>query len=155
MDRRSLLVVTGSAGATLLTGCLVHAPGSEPTAETVTETPGVTTATIEILNQTSSVSDESATISFGSPVSVDGTITGNDGCYTASLETVEYEPPTLTIRVVAEPEPTTETVACTESIVSINYLVTVAVSGPAPDEIVVEHDSMEGDRVVASATRTG
>jgi hypothetical protein len=75
-------------------------------------------------------------------VRVRGTIQGEDGCKTAALGDVTYDPEAdaLAVGVVTVDRPGTEDEACTQELVFIRYEATADFSGGLPREVSVSHD---------------
>lgn len=99
-----------------------------------------------------------ATVEFvaeGNDVRVDGTIWGSDTCATAELADARYDAGAdrLTVHVVTGRRETTETVACAECIVEIDYEVVADFTGGLPDTVRVVHGRDERRTVVTTATR--
>jgi len=76
-------------------------------------------------------------------VTVNGTIRGNNGCYTARLAETTIEDDALVVRIESY-EDADEDQDCTMAIVYIEYEATVEVHGEGPGSVLVEHN---GERV--------
>jgi hypothetical protein len=156
MRRRQLLRNFGTAGLAAAAGCLGSGdPGDGPddggSTGTDTPTPGVTGTDFEVTGVESGSTEQSAGVAFDGDVTVTGTTTGRNGCYTAVLEAVAYDHPELVVTVRAEEQGGAG--GCTQALVEIDYEATVATAGPGPDTVVVEHDSMGETTTVTTATR--
>ena len=166
MERRTLLGGLSSAVIAGLAGCL--GAGSEPASEEPTESPGDPTVTdspptspsptpggtvvdtgFTVTHTANGQAVDEATVAFGDPVVVTGTIWGNDGCQTAELTGAALADGTLTVVVRETTRKSTETQACTEAIVEVDYEATVAVDGSGPSTVVVVHE--HGDERVEAA----
>jgi hypothetical protein len=157
MDRRTLLSTGGTLLAGALAGCLSSSPpADEDDTPTSTSTPTPTPAsaladtTFSVENVGAGSGENEAAVSFGDGVDVDGTISGKNGCYTASLGSASYEDGSLT--VVVESHEREGSGACTQAIVDVEYAATFAFEGPLPGEVVVEHDVDGSKTTVARAT---
>ena len=92
------------------------------------------------------------TIEFdGDAVVVEGTITGNDHCYTAELDDVSHHDGELDVLVSAVDEGGDE--ACAQEVIEIEYRATFEFEGSLPAAVVVRHDSMGDVETVARASR--
>lgn len=124
-----------------------------------TGTPGGTPAIVDrTFRRTGDCrSDEAGTasVSFGADaVTVEGCITGNDGCQQAVLKRARYDPSDDTLTVVVTTNAADETPeACTQALVYRSYEATVSFEGGLPAEVSVVHDSIGDPREVAHASR--
>lgn len=91
-----------------------------------------------------------ATVSFDDEVLVEGTIAGNDGCYTAELADAGVTDDALRVLVRAVRKGDG---MCTQSLVDIGYEASVDFEGSLPRRVVVEHDSLGEVRTVADVER--
>jgi hypothetical protein len=158
MQRRDLLATAGAAAAAALAGCLSSGTGSDPDGEpTGTDSPtpsptperGVSDSSFTVEAVGAGEVQNEATVSFDDGVTVEGTIAGRNGCYTASLAEVSYGDGTLTVRVESHERDGAD--VCTDAIVEVDYVATFALEGPAPTAVVVEHDSLDEVQTVAEA----
>lgn len=140
MQRRDALRRAGAAGATLLAGCLSRGrpPDYGGGGSTASPTPGVVDTSFEVTDRGPGGGDD-ATVTFDEDVTVEGTIRGNNGCYTAELAGASLDDGTLAVRVRAY-EDRDEDELCTQALVGIGYRATVAVAGRGPDRVVVVHE---------------
>lgn len=84
--------------------------------------------------------DESASVAFeGDTITVAGTITGNNGCYTARLADARIEDGELVVAVESY-EDADEDEMCTQALVAIEYDAVVEIDGELPGSVRVEHD---------------
>lgn len=178
MNRRDVLARTGTLALALAAGCLTN-PGDEeppdggdtPTGTPTdsptpsddpgptetpspTETPGPSAGdpTFEILGVGPGQAENSAEVSFDDGVTVEGTIGGRNGCYTARLAEAATADGTLRVLVEAY-EDRAEDEACTDALVDVEYRARFRFDGAAPSRVVVEHDSMGEVRTVADVDR--
>lgn len=75
-------------------------------------------------------------------VTVDGAIGGNDGCYSARIDTAEYDGDEDVLRTVIESYDDSRDgeTGCMECIVDIYYQATFTFEGGEPGEVDVQHD---------------
>lgn len=161
MDRRTLLYKAGvGVVAVGVAGCLGGAPraGDGTDSPSDASTPALADTHFAIESAVSGQRLDEATVSTdGSDVVVDGTIHGNNGCYTAELSdaTVEGGRLTVTVRSFERPQTGTESVACTQAIVEMGYRVTATFEGGLPDAVTVIHETPAGTTTVAETTLDG
>jgi hypothetical protein len=158
MNRRTLLSRFGAVlvGGTALSGCLGStggpSDGTERTESTATTSSGtkLVERSFEVVGVSSgTVTHEAAVTVDGGTVTVEGTIPGNDGCYTAELRDVAVDGG-LRVTVASVRRETTETPACTQAIVEIDYRATFRFDGPAPEDVRVLHEAMGETKTVAT-----
>lgn len=169
MNRRELLGSAGVVGA-VLAGCVTDGPsapgndGDDPGGGTSspdgtddtdspqgtdgtggsTDTPGepaITDRSFEVTDQGCGTGENAASVTFGDDdVTVVGTISGANACYTAELEEATYdaEADEMTVSVRSH-DPTTER-ACADCIVDIDYETRISFHGGLPGEVEVEHN---------------
>ena len=140
------------------------------TTETCTETPGKTTAGRTTTDETTNgtVDDSGADRSFtvretgdeagneasvaiendGSRIVVTGTITGENGCRTATLDSVRIDAGEVRIVVATERAPDAGAV-CSQALVGIGYRATVTVER-RPESVTVIHRGAGGEETVAT-----
>jgi hypothetical protein len=133
------------------------APGTEQPTETDTPDSGGTNGS-RLVARTLEVTTDRArraadpTVEFdGDAVVVEGTITGNDHCYTAELDDVSHHDGELDVLVSAVDEGGDE--ACAQEVIEIEYRATFEFEGTLPATVVVRHDSMGEVETVARASR--
>ena len=146
MNRRSLLAGTAGCLAGLLAGCSGTEPnGNGTTPSTETPTPGETT--FRVVDAYCRSSPGGASVSFGDgSVTIHGRVEAPNGCYTAVLDSVQWEDETLVVRVESAQR---DVDACVQCLYAIEYEASVRFEGDGPARVDVIHD---GDRV-ASVTR--
>jgi len=160
MDRRTLLRTACGVGIAALAGCGGTDPGDgTPTGTDTTPvpTPAMLDTTFTIVQVDSGQQVDEATVTVdGTTVTVEGTIWGSDGCTTAELADASYDAAAdeLTVAVTtAERETTaTETIACTQAIVEIDYRATVEFENGTPGTVVVTHDRGDGPETVTTTS---
>ncbi|MEF8830000.1 MAG: hypothetical protein V5A23_00495 [Halobacteriales archaeon] len=160
MDRRSLLRKAGAGVVAGVAGCLGDAPGAGDGTDSPTDT-----STPVLVGTDFSIEDvgpgqrveEAGVSTDGAEVVVDGTIHGNNGCYTAELADAAVESGRLTATIRSyERRPTgTESFACTQAIVEIDYRATATFEGGLPDAVAVVHETPGGTDTVAETTLDG
>jgi FtsP/CotA-like multicopper oxidase with cupredoxin domain len=176
MERRTFLAGTVAA-LSAVAGCVGEPPetpdnGAEPTdteEQTGTDTPadgtpgdtdtpadtpsGASTSIVSrsLEQQGDCNSPGNASIATdGATVSVEGCITGRNGCMYPALGAASYdaEADELTVRVTTENESDPDE-ACTQALVQRGYEVTVEFDGSLPGTTTVYHDSMDEEQQVA------
>ncbi|MFC7075264.1 hypothetical protein [Haloarcula halophila] len=154
MDRRTMLRCLGTAGVSLLGGCLGGGPADDTPTATTDRSVVVETVDFAVLGRIDGQQRDTATVSTDdSTVSVTGTIWGRNGCRTAALSGATYDQGSGELTVAVETaDRTAETdVACTQAIAEIEYRAVVSLSHGLPDTVVVTHDHGDGPQEV---TRT-
>lgn len=133
-------------------------PSPSPT--TRDETPSVSPAepavlerTIEVRSRECGSTVNEVTIAFEHErISVEGRITGEDGCATAVLEETTYDREADTLRIVVTTErETDDQTACTQCLTEIEYVATVAVGNGPPGTVIVVHRGATGEEEVTRA----
>lgn len=158
LTRRALLrsgaLVTLGAAA----GCLgaPESPGSPtPTAtpEQVPGSPGVTEPRLDVTGRECGEGANRASVAvLDDRVMIEGTIAGSDTCDTAALSGVSRrEDGALTITVGAVRE-SDGTEACAQCITDIDYTATIPFDTPAPERVVVIHESLGETTTVITVT---
>jgi len=107
--------------------------------------PALENSSLTVTDASSGVAETGTDIAFrteATEVRLRGTIQGNDGCKTAALGDVSYDPEAdaLAVDVITVDRPGTEKQACTQELVFISYEATVEFSGGLPREVSVSHD---------------
>ncbi|MHB9287010.1 hypothetical protein ACKVMT_08210 [Halobacteriales archaeon Cl-PHB] len=110
--------------------------------------PRVTDRSLEVTDSGMASSEAgSAVVSFpdDDTVRVEGTIVGSDGCKTADLASLAYDPEhdRLVVAVVTIDRPDAGD-GCTDALVGIDYVATASLAGGLPGDVTVTHD---GERV--------
>jgi len=163
MKRRAALRRAGAAGLAALAGCLDRvrpaAPdGSDSPTGTSTPEPAIAAQAFQVTGIRSGGSGEEASVSFEDGVTVTGTITGNNGCYTAVLDAASYgahggTDRVLVVDVRAKEETPEGGGVCTQALVDISYEATFELTGPPPAAVLVRHESMGETTTVARVER--
>lgn len=169
MNRRELLQVAGASAGALLAGCLDSGdgtggtPGNSPTdsptdSPTPTSSPtaspsptepddpaSVSGTSFDVVSVDCGEGKNQATVSFGEHVSVTGVVRGSNTCYTAELESMDYDTQAdrLTVRVRSYVPESEGTAACGQCIVDIDYDAEVRFDGDNPQTVVVKHNGKE------------
>ncbi|WP_284012093.1 hypothetical protein [Halobaculum litoreum] len=175
MNRRRFVAAVAGAGTFVLAGCTGGADGGaggqngdgtptdEPGDGTDTDTPGsgdggtapaIVDRSFERTGDAADAGDR-ASVTFGdSSVTCTGVIRGRNGCMQAALGGATYEADAdeLRVRVTTVREGGD---SCTQQIVNRGYEATVTFEGGLPGRVVVVHESMDGVRTAAEATRRG
>lgn len=150
MRRRTLLtacagIAAGLAGCTGdgATGPDGDGTATDPTTDSRSPAPTpshrVTHTEFAVTSSECGTGESRATVSRADgTVTVDGTATGNDGCYTAALRSASFEGDELRIAVVTRDEGGTDTV-CVQCLVDIEYEASVDYEGEV-GSVVVTHD---------------
>jgi hypothetical protein len=107
----------------------------------------------EVRSVQSGQGENSASVTFDDDeVTVDGTIGGRNGCYTARLASVEQSEGTLRVDVGSY-EDKGEDEACIQGLVDIDYVAAIAFDQCLPERVVVEHESLGETHTVADESR--
>ncbi|MFC3478209.1 hypothetical protein [Halobacterium litoreum] len=140
MRRRTVL----AAASTLLTaGCLGAGGGDGPSG------PGLVDTDFELVDAGCGVERESASVSASDGVvTVAGTTTAPNGCYTAELADATDADGEL--RVVVAAVEREDVQGCAQCITELDYEATATFDGGLPERVVVVHRSRGGEREVAS-----
>jgi hypothetical protein len=102
---------------------------------------GVADVTFEVLNVESGIEDESASVTFEDDgLLVEGTITGNNSCYTARIAEMSLSDGEFTLSVESY-EDADEDQMCAQELVDITYEAVVEFDDRGPETVVVEHNS--------------
>jgi hypothetical protein len=97
----------------------------------------VSEASLETGEVTCGVGSSAATVSVdGGTVTVEGSLTGSDGCARARLGEARYADGTLTVAVESDRDPGG---ICKDCIVDVSYTAVVRMDA-APERVVVTHD---------------
>lgn len=103
------------------------------------ESEGVGRVSFEVLEVESGTSEESASVRFEDGVLVEGTIGGENSCYTARLADVSLSGDDLIVAVESY-EDADEGQMCAQALVGIEYEARIELVNAAPGTVVVEHD---------------
>lgn len=94
-----------------------------------------------MVENTCGTGEDEASIAFESAaVTVTGTISGANTCYTAALHEATVDDGTLTVAVRAYVPETKQGQMCGQCLVDIDYDARVSVDGSPPERVVVTHD---------------
>lgn len=152
MRRRDVLRYAGAAAVVGATGCLGEGSGTPGDDGNTTDGDGngdgddtgtsVSDTSFEVESVTSGTGDGDASVTFEEgAVRVDGTASGNNGCYTARLGGVSYDEEEDRVTVNVETfEDRDEDEMCTEALVGIDYSATAEFDGGLPSSVEVRHD---------------
>ena len=106
------------------------------------DTDGVRETHFEILDTDASY-EVSASVAFeDGMVTITGTISGNNSCYTAKLGEVTIVDRTLFVGVESYDD-ADEDEGCMEVLIGIDYEALIEIEGELPDTVTVEHDGEE------------
>ena len=157
MDRREYLGRTATVlGAGVIAGCMGsggpdRGGGAGGTAETTAANrPPLSKESFEVGRNECGNETNEASVSFDDEVAVTGTITGTDGCETATLAAAGYRDGAFRVVVGTGAEGTAG--ACAECLVEIEYEARFAFEGGLPATVIVEHESLGKRRRVARAS---
>lgn len=103
------------------------------------ESEGIGQVSFEVLEVESGTGEESASVSFEDGVLVEGTIGGQNACYTARLADVSLSGGELTVAVESY-EDADEGQMCAQALVGIEYEARIELADGEPESVVVEHD---------------
>lgn len=163
MQRRTFITtVAASLGTTTLAGCVAGGPSDDSTAggtDNATDQPSSTPTdsapkmTGQSLERREKCSESgSASISAESNVvTVEGCITGKDGCQVPVLEDATYDAGADELTVTVTTENGGSGDACTQQIVELGYTATVEFEGGLPKTTTVVHHGATDDGQVAQA----
>lgn len=136
MKRRQTLSILGGAGLTILAGCLQDGAASGGDGHSS----AVDVAKFEVTGTGPNQDGQRADVSTTDDIRIEGTITGNNGCYVAELADTSYDGSVLEVTVEAVEDDDGQ--MCTQALTDIDYEATFTVEGAPPTRIVVKHDSM-------------
>ncbi|WP_053948871.1 hypothetical protein [Halolamina sediminis] len=134
--------------------------GTPEDTDTPTETPaGASTAIVSRSLEQQGDCDSPGNVSIateGTTVTVEGCITGRNGCMYPALAAASYDAAAdeLTVRVTTEDESGPDE-SCTQALVQRGYVVTVEFDGSLPGTTTVIHDSMDEEQQVAQSETDG
>lgn len=160
MRRREMLAGTSMA---LLAGCLWNDGGSPsngetspPPGETTTATPKIDNTFLQLPNSGCGEIVEQADVSADADelrVTVDGTTSAENACYTARLAEATYDADADELRVIIETyDSSEEDESCAQCITELDYVATAEFSGALPGNVVVVHRTRGEDREVTSTS---
>lgn len=153
MNRREFLGTVTALGAGAVAGCTgSSSPNGDGTTggTTGTDEPTLSERSFEVVRNECGNETNEASVSFDDGVAVTGTITGTDGCETATLAAAGYRDGAFRVVVGTGAEGTAG--ACAECLVEIEYEARFAFEGGLPATVVVEHGSLGKRRRVARAS---
>lgn len=153
MRRRSLVAAVASVTASAFVGCLDNDTPDNETEETddegVTdegETNGVAVVGTEfdVVERGGGTRGDGVSVSFdndGLTVAVEGELVGNNSCYTAELESADYDADegVLLAEIITD-DGTDDDVFCADVMTEIQYRLVVSFEGGLPDRVDVSHD---------------
>ena len=176
MDRRKLLGRFGAVlGTASLGGCLsrydeiaggtdgtttgttattvAEETGPETTATTTTQPVTLGDTSFEITDTGCGQPTSEAGVSFDeeNAITITGTISGSNACYTATLADVSYDPETGALEVTVSSMQKQGAEACAQCIVEIDYEATVSFEGGLPATVRVVHQTTGGTETVTTA----
>lgn len=158
MDRRALLAATATTTATLLAGCLGGDPADESTPEpsptdTTPEHPQLVDQSFDVTNvECGTTGHDVQTEKSDGTVTVEGTIDGNNTCYTAELVRAEYVADEDTLFVEVESVERETDGACGQCIVEIDYVATFEFENGEPGTIRVDQHGVGGSSSSSSGS---
>ncbi len=139
MHRREVIKYIGGIAAVSTTGCLDRISGNGET-----ENKTLDNTEFNVVNKGGGEDTDNASVEFNkdsNTVKVTGLISGNNGCYTAELESSNYDDQNdvlnLNIRSFEDSE---EGEMCTQVIIEINYESTAEFSNGLPGIVRVNHN---------------
>ena len=149
-DAPERVVLSGDDGA-------IHDTSEDTTHR---ESPTLATTSFEVVATDSGTASASPSVCIErdpKAVVVTGTITGNNGCVTAALETVAYNADTdrLTLDVVTKRRAGTEGQACTQQLVGIAYEARCTFEDALPSAVAVTHDGADVRNVTVGRATAG
>ncbi|PSP75048.1 hypothetical protein BRC81_16315 [Halobacteriales archaeon QS_1_68_20] len=157
-----MLSLAGGVGLATVAGCLEGGPAGDDSTEepdeneTPTPTPKpapvLASKSFTVTGTESGESSQRAEVSFDDTIRINGTTTGNNGCYTAKLAKADVRDGTLAVTVKAV-EDRDDDEMCTQALVKIDYEATFEFEDALPDRVVVKHDSMDGVETVVEKDR--
>jgi hypothetical protein len=170
MDRRELLTRFGAVlGTASLGGCLgryrdaVGGVGETTTdsttqgtttTQTTAQPPTLADTSFELLDGGCGQPTSDASVAFAEAengVTVTGTVSGSNTCYTAKLVDASYDPETGTLDLTVASMQKEDAGACGQCIVEIEYEATATFEGGLPDSVRVVHEAMGETKTVATA----
>lgn len=120
---------------------------SESPDDTPSKSGAVTDTSFEIVDNDCGTGEDAASVERGTDrITVRGTISGRNGCFTAELERATYDTDagemTVAVRSYSSSEGSS---GCTECIVDIDYRATVSYDAPDPETVTVRHNDEQVD----------
>ncbi|WP_232687125.1 hypothetical protein [Halobacterium zhouii] len=158
MRRRQVLA---GASVALFGGCLSYPSGTPSDGETTspagttTATPAVERTGFELRRADCGMVRERASVSADEEalaVTVEGTTSAPNACYSARLADATYNADSNELRVVVETYDASDGGACTQCITELDYATTITLTGGLPASVVVVHWSRGEERTVASTS---
>lgn len=166
MNRRTLLAAAAGVTTTGLAGCLGDLPGTgddtdDESTPSPSPSPSPTPDGPSLVDQSFEVERVECGDEYGSHdvttedgvVTVEGTLSGSNGCYTAELVTADYdaEADVLSVEVEAV-DGSEENEACTTCIVEVEYVATFTFENGEPGRIEVEQRGVSGGSASSSGS---
>lgn len=148
--RRRVLIVGTVTAITLLSGCSGEMDTGygnktddqehdQPNESERTPKMTIADTTFEVISTENGTGEENVVIDTnGKTVHIEGTITGQNGCYTADLSSVITEGEDLRVQIESY-ENSDEDELCTEALIGIEYRTKVILSA-VPTTVTVEHN---------------
>jgi hypothetical protein len=156
MDRRALLAALAGTGIAGVAGCLEERGAGEPAETEPTATPSGQSSTPEparLVDRSLTVRESGCGGEYGTSeatigdelVTVEGTISGNNSCYTARLADADYDEAADELAVVVESrDDSGENEICQSCIVAIDYTARFEFENGQPASVTVEHRGVDG-----------
>lgn len=157
MERRALLAATATTTTTLLAGCLGGDSADEndnpsPTEQTP-EHPRLVDQSFDVTNvECGTQGHDVRTEKSDGTVTVEGTVDGNNTCYTAELVRAEYVADEDTLYVEVESVERGTDQVCGQCIVEIDWLATFEFENGEPGTVRVDQRGLSGS---SSASGSG
>lgn len=161
MNRREFITVLGVIGGISLAGnAAIASESSEQAAKENGEAPPSAYCSplestkkrdqsFEVLERKCGSGENQAAVEHGfERVVVEGTIRGNNTCYTAELDRAHYDSDTDTLTVDVRSYENSDGDVCAMCLLDIEYRATVEFDGGTPNDVVVNHN---GEQVTESS----
>lgn len=156
MDRRALLAALAGTGIAGVAGCLgERGAGGQAETETTATPSGQesTSEPVRLVDRSLTVRESGCGGEHGTSestvgdglVTVEGTISGNNSCYTARLAGADYDEAADELAVVVEShDDSEENEICQSCIVAIDYTARFEFENGQPASVAVEHRGVDG-----------
>lgn len=167
MKRRALLAAAAAATTTGIAGCLDDGTGNQPGSNSTDEPTPSPTATPDgprLVDESFEVERVECGDDYGGHdvtqsdgvVTVEGTLDGSNGCYTAELVTAEYDREADELYVEVESvDGSEEGEACSTCIVEIDYVAEFTFENGEPSSVRVEQRGVSTGSSSASESVSG